>query len=209
MLLDSRKVCHYCMKNDMNMLLPNLTTSPCYVVDYASLRPINSTWDIQVIKQFIINITVYKAFVPFSKDCNHNLIAINEEYTQLEQLCGHINMLSVLTKHNKANIYIRANSSILHLQITFHVSYEVMLQGSAFRFYKPCLPATFHLEGMPTNAVMNFHWYSSEYIWYLDGIKPKDGGFITRQVNISQLTSTSAPCSLSLYPSMLTAYWYN
>ena len=51
--------------------------SLCKVFDYLSWRPTTKTWRIHVYLSFMINITIIKAYIPFTEQCQPNNIAVS------------------------------------------------------------------------------------------------------------------------------------
>ena len=109
--------------------------SPCGTVQHFPNNAVFAKWLITVHSSFMINITIHKAYVPFSEWCRPDFLVINEGHqlramSMIESFCGHILLESVYTMFNKAMLMSVNPAVLTHLT----ASYQVHQQGYAYRF---------------------------------------------------------------------------
>jgi hypothetical protein len=120
----------FCLINEENPKVLELKSygivshrSPCGTVQHSLSRAKFATWLITVRHSFMINITIHKAYVPFSDLCSPDYLAINEGHqiragSVIEVFCGHILLESVYTKFNKG--MLTTNPAVLtHLTASY------------------------------------------------------------------------------------------
>ena len=175
-------------------------------------------WHITVNKYFMINISIYEAYVPYTETCTHQNIAIQEyrDGSTIAQFCGHTSMECVYTKYNVAQLLMNVMSThyIAPYPPKFIASYQIHAVGLAYRFDYPCSSANhrsknngiIHVDQQPSFSVyisrhLHYFWYLSNSIYShkmpLIGIM---------QVVVSVLQCEFDSTSLSVYPGILN--WY-
>ena len=83
-------------------------TAPCGIMNFMSLALssmtwTSMTWTISVHQTFMINITIYKAYIPFTDMCSPHYIQIHEGHNMskeslIELFCGHTYTENIYTK---------------------------------------------------------------------------------------------------------------
>ena len=128
---------------------------PCAYLYFKSQVPASRTWHILVHGKFMINITIYKSFVPYSDLCAPHNIQIHEgiimdNNTLIEKFCGHTYMESVYTRYNRASLSVIVNTDIIYPDVTLHAGYQIHDQCVAHRY-------AMRQVHLPDNITVNIH----------------------------------------------------
>ena len=89
-------------------------------------------WNIHVPLFFAINMTLWKAYVPFSESCRGSRIAAYNEGASVSKIwlwCGHVIKETVYSKGNKARLLLQCLTNMLPHPVTLNASYEIMQSG--------------------------------------------------------------------------------
>ena len=211
---------HRCLSRDI-MQEPQYLTSPCHRITLRSWEVVAKSWYIKVHKSFIVNITIYEAFVPYTDWCSPHHITVLENTKQadnvtIDQFCGLIRMEPVYTKGREGVIYLYSDAQILPTEIHIIAGYQVCKQELVYRYNenttglitqwavnrRPSLSYLFH-------GNMVYFWYTTASIYV-----PVQGDNNTSSFVISQpsVLLNSFICSgdrsdISMYPGLLPMYW--
>ena len=207
-------------------LKPNTTwTSPLKTMSFTSQQPTSQRWLISVHDSFMINVTIFKSYVPFTDLCSPHNVGVYEGHedmndTLIEKFCGLMSMENVYTKYNKALLQIQASTNMLLFPMSLYARYEVLDQGAAHRFtgkYISCLPR-YWLTSVKPSLVLQlasqqfYYWYISSINifkfdrWWHD-IGDLDMIFTYTALQINSCTSTMNTVSIAVYPGLLSHYW--
>ena len=162
------KMCKHSKDKASNL---NLHT-PCSYVYFNSWTPTSRSWSISVHQLFMINITIYKSFVPYSDSCSPHNVQIHEGHnlnndSLIELFCGHTYMESVYTRYNKGLLHITFDTIVIYSAVTLHAGYQIHDQGVAYRY---------HMDDthLPLGSIVNIqtslnlqHTVTTINIWYL------------------------------------------
>ena len=118
---------------------------PCYSFYFTSRTAVTKVWSITVHRSFMINITIERAHVPYTKFCksNDNYITINEglnghfcptcDYT-IDYFCGHVHMVSTYSKYNKATVSVKSTIVNVPNPTMMKATYTVHIVGYAYKW---------------------------------------------------------------------------
>ena len=186
-------------------------TSPLKLMYFASRNSTSHRWLIQVHKTFMINVTVFKAYVPFTDLCSPHTVGVYEGHeamndTLIEKFCGHVSMETVYTKHNKGLLRIQAFADMLLLPISIQAQYEIHEQGAAYRFGSKhsCWPSASTLS--PSLIIrmasrLHYYWYFSQLEFYAYNTAPSHVR-LTIHTCIAQHSTR-----IAVYPGLLSHFW--
>lgn len=186
-------------------------TSPCQLISFQSRMPVRRQWMITVHTAFAINITIYKAYLPFSNHCGRNSLVIHEgrDNFPIQWFCGNVAMESVFTAHHKGLIYFNSKSLETTMMTT---SYQVSGKGLAYKvtaLVGGFLPTMNISRRTPFPNVRIYIMAHIEYFWYLVSalhVAPTEASLRLNSVRILSLNCYSVSTSLSVYPGLLS--WY-
>ena len=87
---------------------------------------------IQAYKEFMLNISVYSAYVLFSDGCVNASIQmyeiIGKKVERLELLCGHVHHVSIYTSTNATSLKINSNKQEY---VNINMAYQIYNKGYA------------------------------------------------------------------------------
>ena len=165
----------------------------------------------------MINLTIYKAYIPYDDGCTVNNIqiiqgprAMNNVSIVLEKCCGHLFNETVYVNYHKAVLRFEYNTPTLTL-LNVHIKavYQVLYPGSAFKFTKPCVPLI--PPTWKTNVLPSLHIFMGtqfEYIWYLSSsVQKKIPVWNYHQLTVSSLICSTKDTSLLVFPGLLPRVW--
>ena len=180
-----------------------------------SWKAVTDWWLVTVNKLFMLNFTIHNAFVPFLDNCNPHRVAIHEGHianSEIKHFCGHVFMESVFSKFNKGLVYLNVETSILRLPVTLSMSYQVLLQGSVYTFFKSCFPkhwiANYQYAPFVSHHITHTQ-YETEYIWYkkVVSLREAKNDIVASYININQMVSNASYCTLYRYVGLVNSYW--
>ena len=149
------------------------TTSSCGLINMDTLYPTLMSWKILVHKSFLINITIIKAYIPFSDWCSLHHITIYEGHRSdkqllIEQFCGHTYMENIYTKHDKGTLLMYFNTTVIYEAVVMNAMYQVQDKAPvAYRYYID-RSASLSLDPSSVvieNQVLRYFWYVSNSLY--------------------------------------------
>ena len=153
--------------SNFNQLL--VTNAPCHHVKFKYMDFNFFHWKITAHKEFMLNISVYTAYVLFSDGCADASIQmyeiIDEVEERLELLCGHVHHVSTYTSTNEASLIINSSKQGY---VDINVAYQIHPEG-----YARTLETTSLQNVLPLNWNVTFSSLPSEVIYVLNTIQFK------------------------------------
>ena len=197
--------------------------APCSSFMFSSLVPTTKVWTITVHSMFMINITIEKAFVPYTDGCkSDNYVLVNSWHGSrfcpacgfyIAHFCGHVHMESVYSRRNTASIKIQADIQIAQHPTSIKLVYAVAKLGSAFissvdNHYSSSLTENIRANIAPrhiifTKTFLHYIWYFNNDIGYVNAERPQ---FIYHSINISYSSCGTPWTEISVYPGILSLY---
>ena len=177
---------------------------------------VTNSWTIHAYSSFAINLTIWKAYVPYSRGCKDDVIAFSD--INLSSIvrniwwsCGHMINDSTYGKSNMAKLAFSLSSMILPFPAMINASYQVMQSGLAYVFPEAFVPNK--RWGIP--RLPNVVFYNSGqwmFIWFISNQVLTDG----TSMRVTYINITSFTCrhkgSLLVFPGLLTLHqimWRN
>ena len=151
-------------------------TQPVTTLTLLSGHDVHKTWKITVHKDFMINITIFKAYVPLTDGCS-NFIRIREprnkwRFFTKQRFCGHVAMETVYTEGNTGLLEIQSLSLPLPYPVHISARYEVQDKGLAYVYryrwlhFAHCLTYNWTVNFQLTYVI---HMYGDMfYYWYIN-----------------------------------------
>ena len=191
--------------NDKNT---TVFTLPYHDWIFEPLAHVAINWTIHVHVHFAINLTIWKAYVPYARDCNVGVISFHDINLQkgisgLWWGCGHMVMDTSYSEHNVAMVEFALNTTMLPYPAFINASYQVVQAGLAYTFSEPFVPRGWEVDIKPNVVCYNtgqwmFTWYLSNQIINVSSL------------NIVNINITSFTCSLNgsllVFPGLLTSH---
>ncbi len=145
---------------------------PCRVIDRIFDSPTLAIWQITVHRSYVINVTIYDAYVPYSDNCRKHFISLYEginqsNETSISQHCGHVMMESMYTLSNKALFVITCNSRAPPHTVHLLMGYQLINVNTAYRSSGDSvnIPPGLHSNIAPSFMIHELD--STFYVWYI------------------------------------------
>ena len=193
-------------------------STPCNAFQFTSWEPVDKVWMITVNKDFMINITIEKAYVPLTKHCPYNDSAVlvfeghafDLQYAPLcsrysgycggfiQSFCGHIYMETVYSKHYKATLMFRNSLLFTQFETMLKMIYQVMTQGLAHRKRMPYFYTKYaNIVKSLRPSYFQFEDQVLSHIWYLsNAISGRANGMSDSAEEISPKTAFGKETSM-------------
>ena len=212
---------HTCLTLDYKTHFTSMLTPPCQFIHFTSMFFQSRSWTLVVQAVFMINITIYKAYVPYSDWCEHHTVEIHEgadvtNNTLIEQFCGHVYMESVYTKHHKAVLQINTFHAYSQFKLNIMTHYQVHEQGFAYRFHKHlvCLPTAVHTNILPSymilvNDIATYFWYLMTSVHFnnnTETVTATEPFLYSTQIYISSFVCLASSSNVVIYRGLLSDY---
>ena len=195
---------------NMTSIQINTFTSPYNVWFFTPEGIQTIVWTINVHSAFSINLTIWKAYVPYSKRCVNGMIALsdihskNTNVTNIWWGCGHVINDNSYSKCNKAHLEFSLKTDMLPFPAGIHTSYQVMQLGAAYVFSRTFVPQGWVVPVLPN--IVFFYKGQLLYIWYISN----QVNMTEASMEITHINITSFACSLRgsllVFPGWLTLY---
>ena len=202
--------------------------NPCSITTLHTWQPIFKYHLLSVHRSLSLNITIHKAYVPFTDGCKPHYLAAYEAHHKdvldylgnkdayarpdkhaLDYFCGRIHNEMVFTRSNKGIFVINVETNILPRIITVVVSYQPITKLSAFKTTHVSLPSTWNVNIQP--EALFFIKQKLQYFWYLSNkIYQNDRHEINLyrwHINVISLRCENPLSHMALYPGLLPWYW--
>ena len=212
-----RIVCYKLCYSDTKHQTFAVLTAPCFdFLTFTSWIPESKTWHITVHEVFMINITIYKSFVPYSDLCSPHNVQLHEGHSinndsLIEKFCGHTYMESVYTKYNRGLLYIMFNTTVIYSAVMLYAGYQIHDQGVAHRHnykHKSILPpGTVNVKPSLTlhfmETIINI-WYMSNEV-YINNTSDKSATTDV-EIEIVEFVCLIKPSDISIFTGLLPYY---
>ena len=174
-----------------------VSTAPCGALQYSTRVPSFKRWVISAHTDFMINITIIHAKIPYSRECVDNIAVYDafniSRYSLIESVCGHMNMEHIYTKNSIASVEINIKTLKPGFVASMWAKYQIHERGAAYKFRHPqlCLLNSINVNIEPSlvfflNHHLKYLWYMSSSIYY----KSSSWGHTTK-INTSEVRSNS------------------
>ena len=103
---------------------------------FISRLPCSKTWTVSVLKHFMINFTIDKAFAPYSPMCKENYIDFHNmdlDADPFDYICGHVYMETIYSKGNVLIVRIQSVVPSGPYPTSLTASYQVHTSGLAYK----------------------------------------------------------------------------
>ena len=208
-------------------------SAPCHGMHFISTKLCEMIWTITVIDLFIINITIEKASVPYSKFCKSgdSYIAINEGHNTMfcsqgfkcahtiQYYCGYVYMDSTYSKGNKAMLKIKSNVQNVPYPTMILASYSVHCKGWAYKYSYELFTYYYGIKFYPNNMMQQTLWnikvlpslllFADQFlycIWYIanDVTQVNKPVILTKIVQVNRFScSNVSSASIHIFPGLL------
>ena len=136
-------------------------TTPCHYFMFQTQHVTENVWTITVHKSFMINVTIAKAFVPYSRNCKNNYLTVSHcinkmevkdgarertKHNHSEYYCGHTHNEAVYSEENKVVLTLKVSvENVAHITqlVAF---YQVHIVGWAYRYSTPLYSPLWYYE---------------------------------------------------------------
>ena len=127
-------------------------TAPCSVISYHDQPKKNVDWYISVHPSLMINLTIHRIYVTFSKNCAKYKIQTHEGYTKhkssnLGNFCGIVQNENIYSKGSRAVVSYKLSRFNKQTRVSTLIHYQTHLYGTAYsRQHLNCLPVDWNIH---------------------------------------------------------------
>ena len=180
----------------------------CYHWAYNLKWNVPTEWTIHVHSSFAVNLTIWKAYVPYSGGCKVSTIAFYNlspfnNFSSIWSWCGHTIKDTVYSKRNKAGLEFWCDTDMLPQPLMLNASYQIMQPGAAYVFSRTFRPSGWIIPLLPN--IIYYMYGQLTFSWVLFN----SYGGSTKTLTIPEIHVRLFTCvqgSLMVYPGMLTLY---
>ena len=186
---------------------------PCGVISYTfnNFHHKICEWEITVNPVLMINITIDKAYVPYSDTCGRKYVATYDgnstvDKHRLGRFCGHVLFESVYTRWNRGLIYMVVHAADAWDMVYINATYQVHTQGIAYRFNG--LWFNQHSSNITTPHAPLWVYFCShmlDYIWYY----LLQTGSKIASITVNKLECNNSTTFVELRSGLLPHVWLN
>ena len=196
-------------------------TAPLSMISIQSWKLAHKKWRLTVHKDFMLNITITSAYVPFSDNCTpHNIDIYERQETfhnkRVARFCGVITMETVYVSSNDGMIQLNALTEVALFAITLEAAYQIHQRNVAYRHDRDwiCVPKQINVSQPPSS--MFIHQTVIQYLWYMSSKvlstkvlynSLKARMFIAKPtITIHRCICLTNTTSIAVYPGLLSHY---
>ena len=192
-----------------------LLQKPCGSIYVTTQEVCSLSWRISVHPEFMINVTIYHAYIPFTDLCSPHNIQIHEGHevnttSLIEQFCGHTYLENVYAQNNTGVIVLTFANAVIYKAVEMHAEYQLLDKGMADKYIsnRP------HSEdGHPNmllfdRRVVRYIWYISKAV-FVSTYKDTSSQFVVSYTNIilSSYICVGSTSTLSVYEGLQPSHW--
>ena len=218
---------HKCLilRNYSYQLVNQTLSGPCHAMFFTTRMSGNYIWWITVHKSFMTNITIEKAYVPYSQLCTltntTSMLSVHEGHVSqviscretcswinlpIEYLSGHIYMHYVYTKKHKATLLVRVSPAIYTAPFptSLIASYQIHGHGFAYLFADNIVtPQQWNISLLPSQLLFTHGMF--HYIWYIANAMGLES-YTHFEAILSLFQCSRRTSSVSIYPALLSSF---
>ena len=194
--------------------------APCHLLLFQAQHLCECVWTITVHKYFMINVTVSKAFVPYTRNCKHNYLTFAQNihgrgftFNKWEQImenysdnyCGHIYNEVVYSEENNLVMMLKVSVENVAHFTQLLAFYQIHIVGWANRYNAPIYKL--HYNYLSPKYPSQYLFIDGQFtiVYYLTN-NIIDDSLVYPQVKIHTLECDYMSAWIEIFPGLLSQY---